>query len=227
MTKDHGRAVVFCTGPSSREVDPAWLIDYPGIVMAVCWAVRIGHQIGADYAFFQDGAWLLTEADCACIVSGRTQPVIGMRRNIRVLTRHGKTYTIGDRATLPGCLWGATLYQLAGKPDIGGFQVQPGRLPGFNSGFSAINLVLHMGATRIALLGFDCSRAEDAYWPGRRDTNRDHESRSAWRKWINNLAIRQVGQIWGAEIVNGTPASHCAAWPKMTAREAIQWTLRD
>jgi len=224
MKNPHAAAIV-CTGPSIKELDRSLLRNYTGMVYAVNWAVRIGHKIGADIFFAQDGAWLMTEKDCKCVVRGKCKPCIGLRGRPKDILRFGRIYRVGDMATLPSMFRNAQIYRLAGNASVGGFQKRKNRLPGYNSGFSAINLALHHGAKRIVLLGFDCSRSDDAYWPERKNTARDNEPRKAWRAWINDLDLMQLKTIWNAEVVNGTPQSHCDKFRITTPEEGLQWSV--
>ena len=214
--KDRTKAIVYCCGPSVKKVDHETIANYPGMVIAVNWAVKIGHLIKADYYFGQKGAWILTPEDAPCIVSGDCIPVIGIHKGA------GKDYL----KTLPEFLTGPHMaYHLNGKLDTGGFQLERGKLPGYNAGFSAINLALHLGAKKIALLGFDCTHALDVFDRKYKPSENDTRPKKAWRQWANELAGKQAKEYWNAEIINGSMISHCEVWPKMEPNDAIEWSL--
>ena len=63
---------------------------------------------------------------------------------------HGRCYALESGASR----WGVSILQQAGER---GLEDWPGGLrTGRNSGYQAINLAYHLGASRIALLGYDC-----------------------------------------------------------------------
>jgi len=67
----------------------------------------------------------------------------------------GLRYTLDPLASA----WGATVLEATG---VEGLELQPSGLrTGRNSGYQAINLAVHLGASRIVLLGYDLQRASD------------------------------------------------------------------
>ena len=61
----------------------------------------------------------------------------------------------------------------------------------FNSGQRAIQLAAHLGATRIILLGYDCSLTDGIHWHGEHPTglkNPDASSVARWRAEFSRVA---------------------------------------
>ena len=90
-----------------------------------------------------------------------------------------------------------------------------------NTGLGAINIAVHMKATRIVLLGFDMGAGEDGHhWYARTDKgNRDGTYRMhrkfALEVWED---IRAHG---GIEILNASPNSTLPFWPKVKLSEVL------
>lgn len=95
---------------------------------------------------------------------------------------------------------------------------------GKNSGYQAVNLAVHLGASRIVLLGFDmqAARTGDHFfgqhrYPGavntRAETFRDF--REAFETAVEPL------QRLGVEVVNASPGSALTAFPQASLEEAL------
>jgi hypothetical protein len=80
---------------------------------------------------------------------------------------------------------------------------------GQNSGYQAINLAVHLGASRILLLGYDM-----------RDPGRPQERK--YLQWIENFAtiVEPLRQI-GVEVVNCTPSSALKCFPYQSIADAL------
>lgn len=92
---------------------------------------------------------------------------------------------------------------------------------GGNSGYAAVHVAIHAGASRILLCGFDM---HGTHWfgphtkrtPAGRMLSNPHESSFAtWRERFSALNNR------GAEIINCTPGSKLRAFPMMTLDQAL------
>ena len=212
-------ALVICCGPSILDVSTEQIATFPGIKIAVNWA-SVKKEFQYTHWFTQRGAWAIPEdqvlPDCVS--------VIGMHKQARKEGIPGLPEWLRKRHEMnPESL---KTYGLNGKVAVGGFCTAPNQLPGYNSGFSAINLALHMDCKKIVLLGFDCSHAVDVYNPEAvYNPEVDNRPKTSWRKWVNELAVQQAKEYWHAEIVNGSTTSHCEFWPRITAEEAIKWAL--
>jgi hypothetical protein len=96
---------------------------------------------------------------------------------------------------------------------------------GGHSGFQAINLAVHFGATRIALLGFDLHVAPrgplhhygEHPAPLRNPTPR---LLAEWAKTLDRQAPALAAH--GIELVNATPHSVLTAFPKMNVQEVVE-----
>ncbi len=86
---------------------------------------------------------------------------------------------------------------------------------GGNSGYQAIHVAIHAGATRILLLGFDMRGTHffGLHQPPLRNTTPE-----TFRRWVGRFAALRDR---GAEIVNCTPGSALTAFPMMDIREAL------
>lgn len=95
---------------------------------------------------------------------------------------------------------------------------------GGNSAFQAMNLVVQMGATGIALIGCDLS---GEHWHGRHlppCTNPDESNFRRWRKSFNDAATTLTAL--GVDVVNCSPTSTIAVYPKVTIPQMLaRWGL--
>lgn len=212
-------ALVICCGPSILKASEAQIADFPGIKIAVNWA-SAKKEFKYTHWFTQRGAWVIPEDQ----VTPECVSVVGMHKQARKEGMAGLPDWL--RARYAKDPESVKTYGLNGKAAVGGFCIEPTLLPGYNSGFSAINLALHMGCKKIVLLGFDCSHAVDVYNP---EAVPNHETdnlpKTSWRTWVNALAVQQVKEHWRSEIINGSTISHCEFWPRTTAEEAIKWAM--
>lgn len=121
----------------------------------------------------------------------------------RALAFVGRKVTIKD--TLP---W-AAVYSLKQSVEHPTFDPRPTHLAsGGNSGYQAVHLAVHLGATRIVLLGFDMKtgRLGRRHWfgshPGRLD------SRGNFTTWLRAFEkLSKVMQRMEIDVVNCTPDS--------------------
>lgn len=164
---------------------------------------------------------------------------------------HGKARVIAINASYELAPWANVLYchdakywqHLKGAPAFGGlkFGMQPTKWPdvtclrstgavglelqphglrhGHNSGYQAVNLAVHLGAAQILLLGFDMKPK------GRREHFREnYPSRQAspyplfLRKF--ETIVAPLTAI-GVEVINCTPGSALACFPRRPLREVL------
>jgi hypothetical protein len=91
---------------------------------------------------------------------------------------------------------------------------------GSNSGIQALNIAVHMGASRIILLGYDMKIAGNglAHWFG------DHPDkvRSNYAAWLTNYGIA-ADQLRdkGIEVINCSPDTALICFPRMTLESAL------
>lgn len=94
---------------------------------------------------------------------------------------------------------------------------------GGNSGFQALNLAVQMGATRIALVGFDMTLARGVHWHGRHVpqlTNPREALFERWRAAFDNSA--PILQSLGVVVVNASLQSALEAFPKRPLEDLIR-----
>ncbi len=93
---------------------------------------------------------------------------------------------------------------------------------GNNSGYSAINLAVHLGAKRIVLLGYDCCAAEDGKVNFARPA--DYAGRRAysfelWRKRFATLVAPL--RAAGVEVLNASRRTALECFPRVVLEEAL------
>lgn len=91
---------------------------------------------------------------------------------------------------------------------------------GLNSGFQAVNLAMHLGATRIALVGFDMqTRAGSNHFDGMHPpplrNTQDYDT------FINAFKVAMPSVPEHIEIVNCTPNSALTCFPVMELKELL------
>lgn len=93
---------------------------------------------------------------------------------------------------------------------------------GGNSGFHALNLALQFGAARVVLVGFDMTIAAGVHWHGVHPGHLNNPTGRLLMKWAEILD-RQAPRLraLGVEVLNASPASALAAYPKVTLEEAF------
>lgn len=186
----------------------------------------------------------LTEADCA-FVRGRAR-VIAINDAHRLAPWADVLYS-SDRHWYPhykgvpefkGMKYGISLLKGAPVgfdkyPDIAvlrnlgrdGLSDDPsGLTTGRNSGFAAIGVAVHAGASRVLLLGYDmqCSSAKAHFFGSHpKGLNQTTESmfslfRSSFETLIEPLRAR------GVEVINCSRESALACFPRMTLEEALR-----
>ena len=93
---------------------------------------------------------------------------------------------------------------------------------GGNSGFGALNLAVQFGAARIVLVGFDMRLDKGVHWHGLHKgglSNPNAKNVERWRRVIDEAA--PLLKALDIAVVNTSPVSALAAYPKMTFAEAI------
>ncbi len=90
------------------------------------------------------------------------------------------------------------------------------------SGFQALNLVAQMGATDIALVGFDARVDNGVHWHGRHELT-GNPTRWTAATWARNLdAAAPVLAARGIRVVNCSPVSALTAYEKMGLEEWLE-----
>jgi len=108
----------------------------------------------------------------------------------------------------------------------GGIEINAeGLRHGNNSGFAAINLAVHLGASRIVLLGYDmATTGKMTHWHnGYNNVNRTKES-----IYTNNMlpyfqTLVEPLQSLGIEIINANPNSEIKCFKKVSIDHALKY----
>ena len=94
---------------------------------------------------------------------------------------------------------------------------------GGNSGFGALNLAVQFGASRIVLVGFDMRIDRGVHWHGLHAggglSNPNARNVERWRRCIDEAA--PILAALGILVLNASPMSALAAYPKINFTEAI------
>lgn len=90
-----------------------------------------------------------------------------------------------------------------------------------NTGLSAINLAIHLGATRIILFGFDMCSGEDdlTHWYSRSSETNKTTQRMHRRSALE--VFEDVEEKGGIEIINASLISKIPYWPKVSPTEVL------
>jgi hypothetical protein len=98
---------------------------------------------------------------------------------------------------------------------------------GGNSGFQAMNLAIQFGATRIMLVGIDCTLEFGVHWHGRHHYQMNNPAESnvkRWRKAFDGVAGKL--RALGIDVVNCSERSALQNYPKMSIAQALErWQL--
>ena len=129
----------------------------------------------------------------------------------------GPKYTIESRDITPRLDW--TVLRNTGYL---GLEDDPSGLrAGHNSGYQAINLAVHLGASRIVLLGYDMGPAPNGltHWFGAHPDGRDSPydaMREAFATLVEPLAVA------GVTVVNCSARTSLTAFPRMSIVSALR-----
>lgn len=94
---------------------------------------------------------------------------------------------------------------------------------GQNSGYQAINLAVHLGATRILLLGYDMQRVKGkAHWYGEHLGTGYQHTASPYHLFLRCFeTIGEPLQQLGIEVINCSPQTALTMFPCQSIREAL------
>ncbi|MFW7250044.1 hypothetical protein [Enterobacter sp. BNK-34] len=96
----------------------------------------------------------------------------------------------------------------------------PSEIPGsFNSGQRAIELAIHLGASRVLLLGYDCSIRNGTHWHGKHAllSNPDKFSVARWQDEFSRLSAVSGG----IEIINCSRFTRLTCFPRQSLETAL------
>lgn len=86
-----------------------------------------------------------------------------------------------------------------------------------NSGYRAIELAIELGATRVLLLGYDCSVAAGTHWHGDHDKTKNPDAKRC-AVWLNQFARLDMR---GAQVINCSRETALTCFPRMRLEDAL------
>lgn len=135
-------------------------------------------------------------------------------------TCRGLKYCLDDRLTQDESdEWGVTRLEMSGRE---GLDADPSCLrSGKNSGAAAINLAVHLGATRILLLGYDMSpdRARTHWFGNHPAPLHTHSPYPAFREMFQTQVVPLAAR--GVEVLNCSRRTLLEAFPRCSLEEAL------
>jgi len=194
---DWGRVVIVGGGPSVRAQVEQWnpwsAQSWSVIAINEAWRLlpveRIDMLYACDVEWWRvnDGAQFLKAA--CCIKASQDERACKQWPDIdRVWMQDPQRFVFGE------------------KGEIGG---------GGNSGFQALNLAVSMGATEIALVGFDYTIDRGTHWHGDHVAPLWNPFRDTCRKWVEDMtkAAPQIAAA-GVTVWNCSPESALTCFEK-------------
>lgn len=197
------------------------LASGPGLTEEVAEAVRRAHETRRFVAVVVNDAWRRAPwADVLYSSDSRWMRFYSGAEGFRGLKVSGHP----DSTKFPA-EWGFVTVQGEAADDRGFSWQFPTVHYGHNSGYSAVNLALIMGARRIVLCGFNMGPAEDGrthfFAEARPRELPDNSPYREFRTAFERAAQDHELVARGIEIMNATPGTHLACFPVMTVEEAI------
>jgi hypothetical protein len=195
-----GTVACLASGPSLTEADAVSLRGRVDGVIVVNDAVAVAPW--ADVLYSSDRGWwrktlrsavdLPSRRYCVGQSKGKADPVPSTSLRVDVLVNTGDD----------------------------GIEADPSGLrTGQNSGYAAVNLALHLGASRILLLGYNMQRVK-----GRAHFFADAVAiHSPYRQFVEHFnRAASVLKAMGVTVVNCTTDSALACFPRMTLQDALR-----
>ncbi len=92
---------------------------------------------------------------------------------------------------------------------------------GYNSGMRAVQFAIWQGASRVLLLGYDCSLAHGSHWHGDhgKTKNPDAGKVSGWHGQFRQIAAE--AKTAGVEVINCSRYSALGCFPRLSLEEAL------
>lgn len=91
---------------------------------------------------------------------------------------------------------------------------------GGNSGYAAVHLAAHAGASRILLFGFDM---RPGHWHGDHPRPLRNAPAETYDRWVRRFAgLSEALKARGVEVINCTPGSALTCFPVANIAEALQ-----
>lgn len=94
---------------------------------------------------------------------------------------------------------------------------------GGNSGFQALNLALHFGASRVALVGFDMHAVGGVHWHGKHPRGLNNPRPSNFVRWRRAFeASAPVLEAAGLDVFNTSAQSALDCFPKASLEDLLK-----
>ena len=178
----------------------------------VCRTIAVNNQAIETYGHAALAPWadLLYAADAKWWMENAAAVAKYRGRKVSIAHSSGITQAAVTADTL-----------VVGNGGAGGFDERTDHVrTGYNSGYQAVHIAIHLGARRIVLCGFDMRvQAGKEHWFGHHHWRVGHRSRyELFIKYFREAAPELLKR---AEIVNATPGSALDCFPKVTLEEAL------
>lgn len=105
-----------------------------------------------------------------------------------------------------------------------GFDENPENIrTGNNSAFAALHLSAHLGAKLVLLLGVDMRHGEHGETHYHGGHGLPHHERTLTQLMVPHFATLKLPfEVKGIKVINGSPRSALAVWPRMTIDEGLE-----
>lgn len=90
----------------------------------------------------------------------------------------------------------------------------------FNSGQRAVQLAAYLGATRVVLLGYDCSLEKGPHWHGKHPAPMHNPAPCEVGRWHNDF-YSLVSELPGVKIINASRHTALTCFPGSTIEDAF------
>lgn len=172
----------------------------------------------------------------ACIASGPSlvRDDVELVRGLKVLTANDSwrvapwadTFCAADRAW-----WQTHIHELPEGPQrwTGNYAIAvdfdlefyPHHKSGFSTGAMAINIAAFLGATRVILLGYDCSLENGVHWHGLHEKTTNPDDKVIAR-WVDQFKIvADAMKAKGVEVINCSRKSALTCFPRASLGETL------
>lgn len=165
----------------------------------------------------------LTEKDCV-LASGSGYPIIAVNSSWRAVQDCNHIYAADFLWWVhyhDSLVTSAELWTQSKRANIrfGVKLFQPSDSGPFNSGQRAIQLAAHLGASRVILLGYDCTLANGSHWHGNHPATMHNPVQREVGRWHADFSSL-VKLLPDVEIINASRKTALTCFPITTA-EAI------
>lgn len=167
----------------------------------------------------------LTAGDCSLVeASGLTAIAVNsswrLARFASILYAGDKAWwdAYGHEVDIPAEKWTCSR-QAAAKHRINHHQAYGG----YNSGMRAIQFAVERGASRIVLIGFDCSLANGLHWHGPHELTKNPDAAKV-KKWHAQFkTVAALAKLLRCEVINCSRYTELTCFPTQELEAALEW----